>query len=61
MNTLNPFLVADTELITRRVQRILADAPPFGSPENIAQLQAAQQDAKRWTALALLPTNTLPN
>jgi hypothetical protein len=60
-NRFNPFAVSSAEEIVSRVKRILDTAPPFGSPENIAQLHAARKEGEQFKALLTSPTNTLPH
>jgi hypothetical protein len=42
-------------------RKIIADAPLFGTPENLAELESAKIDGDRFESLVMLPTDTSPN
>ena len=60
-NTLNPFAFCDAEALTEYVRKGLENAPPFGSPENLAQLEEAATSGEQMAALITLPTDTPAN
>jgi hypothetical protein len=60
-NRFNPFEMCSEVDAVERIKRIVETAPPFGSPENLAQLEAARRDAERFLELARMPTDTLPH
>lgn len=60
-NTLNPFELCDTEAMAQHISKALADAPPFGSPESLAELESFRKQGEQLAALIALPTDTRPN
>ena len=61
VNTLNPFELCDTEAMAQHISKVLADAPPFGSPENLAELESFRKQGEQLATLIALPTGIRPN
>lgn len=60
-SSINPFEICDTEAMEIHIQKVIDEAPPFGSPENIAQLEVAHKAGERLAVLITLPSNTPTN
>lgn len=49
------------ERVVELLRHVYETAPPFGSPENLAQLDSAEREGRQFEMLVMLPTGTLPN
>jgi hypothetical protein len=59
-NLFNPFVECEDGKIAEHIWRIVEMAAPFGSPENLAELEAARRRGEQLVMLVTAPTNKLP-